>query len=120
MPEKIEDYGFLQKPGALDVAALQWLYGINEEAAGNDNVYRLPLENEEGTGWESIWDTGGIDRIDGSRSKKPVRIDLRNATLAQSESAGGYVSRVKVSSVDSPSPTTGMVRARLNHGRLCH
>ena len=43
----------------------------------------------------SIWDTGGIDRIDGSRSKKPVRIDLRNATLAQSESAGGYVSRVK-------------------------
>ena len=95
VPEKIEDYGFLQKPGALDVAALQWLYGINEEAAGNDNVYRLPLENEEGTGWESIWDTGGIDRIDGSRSKKPVRIDLRNATLDQSDSAGGYVSRVK-------------------------
>ena len=95
VPDRIEAYGFLQSPGALDVAALQWLYGINDQTAGKNTVYRLPQKNEEGMGWRSIWDTGGIDRIDGSRSKKPVRIDLRNATLDQSESAGGYVSRVK-------------------------
>ena len=94
VPDRIESYGFLQSPGALDVAALQWLYGTNDRTARGDDVYRLPKKNQEGTGWQSIWDTGGIDRIDGSGSKKAVRIDLRNATLDLSEAAGGYVSRV--------------------------
>ena len=48
VPDRIEAYGFLQSPGALDVAALQWLYGINDQAAGKNNVYRLPQKNEEG------------------------------------------------------------------------
>ena len=64
VPERIESYGFLQSPGALDIAALQWMYGINDQTATEDDVYRLPLKNQEGIGWQCIWDTGGIDRID--------------------------------------------------------
>ena len=95
VPKRKESHGFLQSPGALDVAALQWMYGINDQTATEDDVYRLPLKNQEGIGWQCIWDTGGIDRIDGSHAKRPVSIDLRNATLDSSESAGGYVSRVR-------------------------
>ena len=95
VPERMESFGFLQSLGALDVAALQWMYGINDQTAPGDDVYQLPLKNQEGIGWQSIWDTGGIDRIDGSGAKSPVSIDLRNATLDSSESAGGYVSRVE-------------------------
>ena len=92
VPQEIEDYGFLKSLGALDIAALQWLYGVNFDHAKGPNVYRLPTANKEGTGWKAIWDSGGEDRIDGSRATSPVTIDLRNATLDQSEHAGGYIS----------------------------
>lgn len=95
VPNKIEAYGFLQTPGPLDIATLQWMYGINDETASGNNIYRLPTRNKEGTGWQCIWDTGGVDRIDGSRARSPVTIDLRNAELDLSKNAGGYPSRVK-------------------------
>ena len=93
VPRSIEAYGFLQTPGALDIAALQWMYGINPDAASGDDVYTLPLENREGTGWRAIWDTGGVDRITAADATAPVTIDLRNATLGDDVNAGGYVSR---------------------------
>ena len=95
VPRAIEDHGFLKSLGALDIAALQWIYGVNHSYAKGSNVYRLPTANKAGTGWKAIWDTGGQDRIDGSRAKSPVTIDLRNATLDQSERAGGYISSVE-------------------------
>jgi serralysin len=95
VPNSEEAFGFLQTPGALDIAALQWLYGINPDAAAGNDVYRLPTNNVEGVGWKSIWDTAGRDRIDGSRASDPVTIDLRNATLDLSDSAGGNLSRVE-------------------------
>lgn len=95
VPSSIEDHGFLKSLGALDIAALQWIYGVNADHATGSNVYRLPTANKEGTGWEAIWDAGGDDRIDGSRSKSPVTIDLRNATLDESNTAGGYISSVE-------------------------
>ena len=67
---------------------------MNNDHATASNVYRLPTENKQGTGWKAIWDAGGQDRIDGSRAKTSVTIDLRNATLGQSEHAGGYFSSV--------------------------
>lgn len=94
VPRKIEDFGFLLTPGALDIAALQWLYGVNRLAANGDNVYRLPVENKEGTGWQAIWDSGGRDRITAAGAVDPVTIDLRNATLGLDDHAGGYISRV--------------------------
>ncbi|MAR05582.1 MAG: hypothetical protein CL862_00540 [Cyanobium sp. NAT70] len=95
VPNKAASYGFLQTLGALDTAAMQWLYGINSKTALGDDVYHLPTKNEEGTGWRCIWDAGGTDLIDGSKARKPVTIDLRNATLDFSDHAGGYVSRVE-------------------------
>ena len=95
VPRAIENHGFLMSLGALDVAALQWLYGVNSDHATGSNVYRLPTANKEGTGWRAIWDAGGDDQIDGSRAKTSVTIDLRNATLDQSEHAGGYISSVE-------------------------
>jgi len=95
VPTSKADYGFLQTPGALDIAALQWLYGINADAAIGDDLYRLPMTNQEGTGWVSIWDAGGWDTIDGSDATQSVRIDLRSATLGQNRNAGGFPSRVK-------------------------
>ncbi|WP_413442297.1 M10 family metallopeptidase C-terminal domain-containing protein [Synechococcus sp. MIT S1220] len=94
VPSSVQSYGFLQTPGALDTAALQWLYGINDSTESGANVYRLPTRNKTGTGWRSIWDTGGVDRIDGSKARQPVRIDLRNASLDRSDDAGGYPSRM--------------------------
>ena len=95
VPSKIEAYGFLKTPGPLDIATLQWMYGINDETASGNNIYRLPTVNKEGIGWQCIWDTGGVDRIDGSKARSPVTIDLRNAELDLSENAGGYPSRVE-------------------------
>ena len=94
VPTSKADSGFLQQPGALDIAALQWIYGINPTTASGDNVYRLPLKNQEGSGWRAIWDTGGNDRITASRATSTVTIDLRNATLGTDVQAGGFVSRV--------------------------
>ncbi|MGB1774708.1 MAG: M10 family metallopeptidase C-terminal domain-containing protein [Synechococcus sp.] len=95
VPSKAEAFGFLQTPGALDIAALQWMYGINPDVAAGNDVYRLPVDNRDGVGWRSIWDSGGRDRIDASRASAPVTIDLRNATLDLSSSAGGFLSRVQ-------------------------
>ena len=95
VPRSIEAYGFLQTPGALDIATLQWMYGINNSTASGDDVYALPLANEEGTGWQAIWDTGGQDLITAAKATQPVTIDLRNATLGEDSGAGGYVSRVE-------------------------
>ena len=94
VPTSKADYGFLQHPGALDIAALQWIYGINPTTASGDNTYRLPLINQEASGWRAIWDTGGNDRITASNATSPVTIDLRNATLGADSQAGGFISRV--------------------------
>ena len=89
------DYGFLKTLGALDIATLQHIYGVNRSSATGNNVYFLHTKNKEGTGWISIWDAGGWDRIDGSKAKDSAVIDLRNATLALDAHAGGFTSQVK-------------------------
>ena len=87
-------YGYLSNLGTLDTATLQHLYGINKTTNNKDNIYKLPLENKRGTSWQSLWDTGGVDKIDGSASAEPVTIDLRNATLEENKTAGGRISSV--------------------------
>jgi hypothetical protein len=47
--------------GTLDVAALQYLYGVNSSARADDNTYTL---SEDTTNF--IWDGSGQDSIDGS------------------------------------------------------
>ena len=92
-PRKRE-YGYLENPGALDIATLQWLYGANTEHESKDNIYDLPVKTKRGTGWSTIWDTGGIDSIEGRNAKSSVTIDLRNANLGNNGRAGGSISSI--------------------------
>ncbi|WP_394155601.1 M10 family metallopeptidase C-terminal domain-containing protein [Loktanella salsilacus] len=87
-----ENYGSDFGPMALDIAALQLIYGAVDHAT-DDTSYRLPGANQTGTSWQAIWDTDGFDEIlyGGSRD---VTIDLREATLRQAQGGGGYLSSV--------------------------
>ncbi|NOD53065.1 matrixin family metalloprotease, partial [Ruegeria sp. HKCCD5851] len=79
--------------GALDIAALQAMYGANMSYNTGDNVYVLPSANVAGTGYEAIWDAGGNDTLQHVGSSG-ARIDLRPATLDYTASGGGLVSYV--------------------------
>jgi serralysin len=75
---------------ALDIQALQYIYGANTSYAAGNDTYVLPRTNN---GFTSIWDTGGTDVMiySGARS---VTLDLRAATGLVSEGGGGFVSHV--------------------------
>ena len=76
----LTDYGYDAGPMALDIAVLQELYGAGAGYKGGSTTYSLPENNQSGTYWQAIWDTGGSDEIryDGSGR---ANIDLRAATL---------------------------------------
>jgi serralysin len=74
--------------GALDIAVLQQLYGINPTRAAGDNTYRLDAV----AGFRCVWDTGGSDRISAAGLAGGAVIDLRAATLAYERGGGGFVS----------------------------
>ncbi|WP_170348571.1 MULTISPECIES: M10 family metallopeptidase [Ruegeria] len=81
------NYGGVASPMALDIAALQAIYGTTSNNTGN-NVYSLKGSNAPGTYWEAIWDTGGTDTISASGLWKSVRISLKAADL-EGHDAGG-------------------------------
>lgn len=86
-------HGSVLTPMALDIAALQQLYGVNTTFNTGDNNYRLPGANVAGTGWSCLWDAAGTDTISNEGSFLAATIDLRAAELVGAN-AGGYVSRV--------------------------
>ena len=92
-PSNSFDYGDAAGPMALDIAALQKLYGANTTYASGNDTYEMPDSNSanSGTGWLSIWDTGGIDTISYSGATA-VTIDLRPATLQYEIGGGGFIS----------------------------
>lgn len=83
-------YGYEIGPMALDIAALQYLYGANENYRAGDDVYALPTANAAGTGYLCIWDAGGRDRIAGGDLGNVI--DLREASLLAAAGGGGWVS----------------------------
>jgi Ca2+-binding RTX toxin-like protein len=86
IPSFSDGIGGLGTFGALDIAALQTLYGTAEHKTGN-TTYRL-TQND----WfETIWDTGGTDTIRAGGTTDAV-IDLTAATLDYSATGGGVVS----------------------------
>jgi Ca2+-binding RTX toxin-like protein len=87
------DWGWQTGPGALDIAAVQFIYGANNSTATGANTYSLPSLNQAGTGWTAIWDAGGADTISASGSGLDAIINLRAATLREEEGGGGFVSR---------------------------
>ena len=87
------EYGYEGTPMAIDIAALQKKYGVNDEYHRASNTYRLPDVNEVGTFYSCIWDAGGRDAIV-NRSGLSSTIDLRPATLRPEPGGGGYISYV--------------------------
>ena len=84
-------YGGSTGLGALDIAALQAMYGANTSTNSGNNTYVIPSANAAGVGYQAIWDTGGYDSIwyQGSAN---ARIDLRPATLDYTDTGGGVIS----------------------------
>jgi Ca2+-binding RTX toxin-like protein len=83
--------GYPITPMALDVAALQVMYGENTAWHTGDDRYQLPSSNGPGTGWTCIWDAGGADTISNAGSSRDCTINLMDAPLV-GPNAGGYVS----------------------------
>lgn len=84
-------FGFQAGPMALDIAALQYLYGANMTVRTGADTYNLPRGNGIGTFWSCIWDAGGIDTMQGAGARSNT-IDLRAATLLTAPGGGGFVS----------------------------
>ena len=78
---------------ALDMAALQNMYGANTTHAAGDDVYSLAATRAAARGYQTIWDTGGTDRIEYKGDAAAV-IDLRAATLEYEKGGGGFISWV--------------------------
>ena len=91
-PSWTQGFGAEIGPMALDIAALQRMYGAAEHRQGN-SAYLLDAANGPGTGWQAIWDTGGIDTIVHNGSAG-AQINLRAASLTYAEGGGGFVSAV--------------------------
>lgn len=87
------EYGYLNGPGVIDIAAIQYLYGANKNTNSGDNTYVIPDANKPGTAWQSIWDTGGIDEIryDGMKSSN---ISLLSYSLSQGITTDGVVNHI--------------------------
>ncbi len=84
-------YGWQGTAMALDIAAIQAIYGANTTHASGNNIYTLPATNAAGTFWSCLWDTGGTDLITHAGSALACTINLNAATLTGAN-AGGYVS----------------------------
>ena len=86
-------YGYQGTPMAFDIAALQDLYGANNNYQTGNNTYSLPTVNgdNQNTYWSCIWDASGTDTISNSGSSIACTINLNAASLTGAN-AGGYVS----------------------------
>ena len=91
LPWEVTSYGFQAGPMALDIAALQHMYGANMTVRTGADTYNLPGGNRIGTFWSCIWDAGGIDTVQGAGARSNT-IDLRAATLLAAPGGGGFVS----------------------------
>ncbi len=60
-----------------DIAALQAIYGANNSFNSSNTVYNRAYFRNSWDIVDTIWDTGGYDKIDASDQLIPVRIDLR-------------------------------------------
>lgn len=89
------DFGYEAGPMALDIAVLQDKYGANTTYAGGNDTYHLPDQNQSGTYWLSIWDTGGSKDAIRYNGDQDSTIDLRAATLQTEEGGGGFLSSVE-------------------------
>lgn len=93
MPPPNNMYGDVTTPMALDIAALQKIYGPNINYKTGNDTYLLPDNNSNGTGWACLWDAKGTDTISAANASTQCYINLNQAPLTGSN-AGGFVSRI--------------------------
>ncbi|MGE0165701.1 MAG: M10 family metallopeptidase C-terminal domain-containing protein, partial [Dongiaceae bacterium] len=93
VPATADQFGWQGTPMALDIAALQRLYGANMAFNTGDQTYELPDSNGLGTFWSCVWDAGGMDQISAGNIDAACTINLNDAPLA-GPNAGGFVSWV--------------------------
>ncbi|WP_192558960.1 M10 family metallopeptidase C-terminal domain-containing protein [Pseudomonas allokribbensis] len=67
-------------PMVLDIIAIQSLYGVNTMWQTGDNVYKWAPDQSI---FETIWDAGGNDTIDGSNQLASVKINLNEGAYSQ-------------------------------------
>jgi serralysin len=84
------EFGYAATPMALDILALQRLYGANLSYHLGDDQYQLSNLNG---GYSCIWDASGNDTIIGAANLSN-NIDLRAATGLVEQGGGGWVSYV--------------------------
>ena len=86
-----EGYGHSGTPLALDIAAVQAIYGPNTSYALGNDVYTLKDANASGTYYSAIWDAGGTDAVvyDGVRD---ANVFLDQATIDDTPTGGGLLS----------------------------
>ncbi|WP_256669141.1 M10 family metallopeptidase, partial [Pseudomonas sp. C2B4] len=66
-------------PMLLDIYAIQSLYGANNLWQAGDTVYKWAADQSI---FETIWDGGGNDTIDGSNQLQSVRINLNEGAFS--------------------------------------
>ena len=90
-PDGLENY--LSRPTNLmidDVAAIQHLYGVNEQYNISDNIYQIDTFDMGSYNalygdqyiYASIWDAGGIDTISWSTQNSSATIDLNHGAFS--------------------------------------
>ena len=87
-PSTTDSYGRSITPMAFDIAALQYIYGVNASYRTGADTYALPSANVSGTGWSCIWDARGNDTISAAAAGIGSHIDLRAAPLIGPKAAG--------------------------------
>jgi hypothetical protein len=83
------------QPMALDIAALQYLYGASDLNAG-DTVYDLASAPFQ-SGFHALWDAGGNNILDAGRIERGVLLDLNEGArsdVGATVFAGGLVGGV--------------------------
>lgn len=89
----IEYRGVQGGPMALDIAALQAMYGATNANAGDTTFDLATIVNEQ---FRTIWDVGGTDTLMIAASNTTGAVlDLRAATLNYEYGGGGYVSYIR-------------------------
>lgn len=89
----LNGFGVQGSPMTFDIAAIQHLYGANDNFADEDNTYTLDNRDTTETHYRGIWDTDGEDTIRAVPLSADATIDLRAATL-EGKNAAGYISSV--------------------------
>lgn len=85
-------WGYDKTPMSFDVAALQTLYGANTNFKTGNDTYVLPTTEASGTGWECIWDAGGVDTISNAGASTACQINLNAYPIAGGVPSESYVS----------------------------